>query len=176
MIDPLFLTGILGSIILIIGAAWPVAMTGHPAMSRKNQLFAVGNVCMFAYAILRYFDGGSFFFILLQILVALSTVLMLLDTKDRNDTAVIAAGGCALIVYSLYLFQGIQTIIFVAGLSTLGMGFAMNMATVRRQVALMTGSVLIAWFSAVVGDTVFLWLNIIFALLCVWQIQRLEKL
>ena len=47
------LTGLIGSAILVIGSAVPDRKTKHPALSPKNRLFAAGNVCMFAYAILR---------------------------------------------------------------------------------------------------------------------------
>lgn len=155
--------GVLGSGILVIGAAWPIVTTGHPARSHKNQLFAVGNLLMFFYAISHYLAGGSIFFILLQVLIATSTVLMLLNTNDALDASILACVGSAVTVYGFYLFRDYTTFIFIIGLVILGVGFALNMANVWRQVALAVGSVLIAWFSFLANDPVFLWLNIIFA-------------
>ncbi len=158
------LFGVLGALILVIGAAWPVKTTGHPILSRKNQLFAAGNVCMFAYAISHYFLGGSVFFILLQVLIMTSTVLMLLDTNDVLDASILAGVGSAMAMYGLLLFRDYTTAIFTLGLVTLGVGFALNMASMWRQVALAGGSVLIAWFSFLVSDDIFLWLNVFFAI------------
>ncbi|MAE68303.1 MAG: hypothetical protein QF793_01965 [Candidatus Peribacteraceae bacterium] len=173
-IDP-FLIGLIGSIILVTGAAWPALKVKHPVLSRKNQLFAVGNACMFAYAILQYFGGGSFFFILEQILIAVSTVLMLLNTKDRIVAPVIALVGSGLIVYSLYLFQGMETVILIVGLTGLGIGFAMNPGSQRRQIALGIGSALIAYFSYLVKDPIFLWLNTFFAIFSFYHAWRLKS-
>lgn len=166
--------GVLGSLILVIGAAWPVQTTGHPALSRKNQVFAVGNVIMFAYAVSHYFLGGSIFFILLQVLIMTSTVLMLLDTDDVLDASILAGVGSAVAVYGLYLFRDYTTAIFIVGLVTLGIGFALNMASVWRQVALAAGSILVAWFSFLVDDQIFLWLNIIFALFSAFHAYKMQ--
>lgn len=173
-----FIVGFIGSIILVLGAAWPVALSGHPAHSRKNQLFFLGNVFMSAYAIMNYFEGGSFFFILLQCLIAISTILMMLNTDDRIDTPIIVAAGVALVVYALYLSHGVETLIFVVGLCLLGLGFSMNMGTVKQQIALAAGSVLIALFSFIASDPIFLWLNIFFALFSgyhAWKIKTAQK-
>ena len=166
--------GIIGSLILVIGAAWPVAQGGHPAASRKNQFFALGNALMFVYALLRYFEGGSLLFILLQILIAISTVLMLLDTPDTRDTFIISFAAAALVTYSFFVSHGVEVMLFVTGLSMLGIGFAMDMATVRRQMALALGSVLIAVFSYLQRDAIFLWLNIFFAVFSLWHAWQLK--
>lgn len=160
--DPAFF-GVLGSLVLVIGAAWPVKASGHPARSTKNQLFAAGNVCMFMYSALNYLQGGSIFFILLQVLIGVSTVLMLLNTNDLFDACVLAGIGSMLVVYSIFLFRDPTTILFVLGLCILGVGYAMNMASYKRQVALAVGSAFIAWFSYLEGEIIFLWLNIFFA-------------
>lgn len=130
---------------------------------------------MFGYAVLNYFEGGSFFFILLQILIAVSTVLMLFDTNDTFDTVLLSFAGAGLITYSLFLFQDYSTIIFVVGLVTLGVGFAFNMLSIWRQVLLAVGSVLIAIFSFVQGDQIFLWLNVFFAGFSMWHAWRMRS-
>ncbi len=170
------LIGIIGSIILVIGAAWPVKTTGHPALSTKNQLFAVGNMCMFTHSIVNYFNGGEVFFVLLQILIAVSTVLMLLNTNDTFDATLLSFAGACLVTYSFFLFRDYTTIIFVLGLVTLGTGFAFNMKSIWRQVALAIGSVLIAVFSFLVRDPIFLWLNVFFAVFSFYHAWRLKSL
>ncbi len=170
--------GILGSIILIIGAALPDRATSHPALLRKNQFLAVGSTCMFAYAVLNYFDGGSFFFILLQILITVSTVLMLLNTNDRIDVPVLACAGAGLAFYSLSLFEGDATLVFVAGLVILGIGFALKTGTSRRNLALAVGSTIIALFSYLQSDWIFFGLNVFFALFSgyhAWKLQNTVK-
>mgnify|MGYP007073332927 CR=1 FL=1 len=104
------------------------------------------------------------FFILLQVLVMTSTVLMLLDTDDRFDGTMPSIIGLGLVGWAIRLFPEPLTVLFVAGLVILGVGFALNMGTVRRNIALGTGSVLIAVFSFVQTDWVFVLLNVFFAL------------
>ena len=142
------IVGIIGSLFLVTGAAWPEIRVAHPAQSFKNQLFTVGNACMFAYSYLNFLDGGEIFFIFLQVLIAISTVLMLLNTPDRIDAPVLALFGGFLAVWSLSLFQGYSTLLFVIGLVIIGIGFAMEMATVRRYVALGLGSAIIAYLKS----------------------------
>ncbi len=173
-----FIIGLLGSAILVFGSALQDRKTAHPVLSRKNQLFAVGNACMFVYAVMGYFAGGALLFILLQILIAVSTVLMLLDTDDRFDAPFIACAAAALIVYALVISSGMQTLVFVVGLAVLGIGFALNTATVRRNEALCVGSLCIAWFSYLVQDQIFLWLNVFFAafsLLNAWKLKTAAR-
>jgi hypothetical protein len=171
--DP-FTVGLVGSAILIIGAAWPVHTVPHPAKSVKNWLFTVGSACMFGYAVLNYFDGGSFFFILLQILIAITTVLMMFNTKDTFDISFIGAAAAALVIYSLYLFEGVQTVFFVIGLSILGIGFALNTGTYKRNMALGVGSAVIAGFSYLSVDWIFFGLNFFFAAFSFYHAFKLK--
>lgn len=169
------IVGIVGSLILVLGAAWPDIRVPHPAQSFKNQLFTVGNACMFAYSYLNFLDGGEIFFIFLQVLIAVSTVLMLLNTSDRVDAPILALFGGFLAVWSLSLFQGYSTLLFVIGLVIVGIGFALKMATVRRYVALGVGSAIIAYFSYLVADWIFVWLNVFFALFSLYHARKLSK-
>ena len=102
---------------------------------------------MLAYAFLNYQEGGPIFFFILELLVLVSSVLMMIDTSDRVDTVVIGIAGVALVVWSLYLFEGYNTVIFILGLTGIGLGYAFDMGTARRNAALFLGSVLIALFS-----------------------------
>lgn len=119
---------------------------------------------MFTYAILRYLEGGHVFFVLLQALVIVSTVLMLLNTDDRFNSTILTMIGLFLVGWAIRLFPEALTTLFVTGLVILGIGFALNMGTLRRNLALGTGSALIAVFSFLHEDWVFVLLNVFFAL------------
>lgn len=175
--EPLFL-GLVGSMILIVGAAMPAKNAVHPAKEPKNLIFAAGNLCMFAYAVMHYLHGASIFFVILQVLIALTTVLMLLDTSDTFDIPVIAAASAGLIAYSLYLSHSIQTLVFVIGLAALGMGFALDTGSHKRNMALGLGSAIIAGFSYLQADWVFFGLNFFFAVFSfryAWRLKTAVK-
>jgi len=142
--DYVFLTGIIGSLILVTGAAWPEAGDEkHPTASVKSVkdwLFAIGGFVMLAYAILGYIQGGSVFFIFLQTLVVIASIMMMLDTPDKVDIPVVTGIGIILIIWSLYLFEGYNTIFFIVGLSGIGLGYTFDMGSLRRSVALTSGA------------------------------------
>ncbi len=171
--DHIFITGLIGSLVLVTGAAWPVKKgIKHPAKSIKNWLFAVGGFIMFAYAILGYLEGGPIFFIFLQILVAISSILMMLNTPDKIDISIITVSGLALIIWSLSLFEGYNTVFFVLGLSGIGLGYTFEMATLRRSLALTLGSMLIALFSYIEASWIFFWLNTFFAIFSAYYVYK----
>ena len=170
----IFLTGLAGSLVLVTGAAWPaIKDVKHPMKSTKNWLFAIGGLVMLIYAILGYQQGGSIFFIFLEILVVIASILMMLNTPDIVDTPIITICGLALIVWSLTLFEGYNTIFFIVGLSGIGLGYAFEMGTLRRGVALTLGSALIALFSYIEASWIFFWLNVFFALFSGYYVLRL---
>ncbi len=150
--------GLAGSALLIAGVI-------TASVQWKNGLFAAGNAGMFLYALLGSLAGGSVFFLILQIFIALSTVSMLLHIPDRYDTTILAVGGLALVGWSLSLFEGFRTALFVIGLVLLGIGFAMDPGTVKRDLFLLLGSAVIATFSYLMRDWIFFGLNAVFALL-----------
>ena len=163
--DYIFLTGLAGSLVLVTGAAWPIAKEKIvPLKSVKNWLFAIGGLIMLLYAILGYMTGGPIFFVFLEILVVIASVLMMINISDVIDTTIISITGAAFITWSLYLFEGYNTIFFIIGLSGIGLGYAFEMGTLRRSLALMLGSILIAIFSYIEASWVFFWLNAFFAL------------
>lgn len=163
--DIIFLTGLIGSLILVVGAAWTnIGDPKHPAKSVKNWLFAVGGLVMLLYSILGYQNGGPIFFVFLEILVTVASVMMMMNLDDRIDAVVISIGSLGLIVWSLYLFQGYNTIIFILGLAGIGFGYAFETGTLRRDVALTLGSILIAIFSYLEASWIFFWLNLFFAI------------
>ena len=81
-----FIIGILGAIVLVTGAAWPAKAVKHPTRSIKNWLFVIGGLFMFAYSLLNYLDGGSIFFVILQIFVNTSSIFMMANTAAWIDT------------------------------------------------------------------------------------------
>ena len=176
--DITFLTGLLGSLILITGAAWPDTKTSHPARSLKNWLFAIGGFVMLIYALLNYQNGGPIFFVILQLLVNISSVFMMLNTSDKIDVPIIGLSGTALIVWSLYLFEGYNTVFFIIGLSGIGIGYVLDAGSLKRSAALTIGSTLIALFSYIEHSWIFFWLNVFFALFSVyggWKLQQSTK-
>ncbi len=171
--DSIFLTGIAGSLVLITGAAWPETKdVDHPTKSIKNWLFAVGGLIMLLYAVLGYRHGSPIFFVFLEILVLVASILMMLNTDDRFNTVVIMLSGLVLVVWSLRLFAGYNTILLILGLSTLGLGYAFKMGTVRRSMALTLGSVLIVFYSYLEASWIFFWLNIFFAVFSWYYVVR----
>jgi len=169
--DYIFITGLAGSLILVTGAAWPEGKdVKHPTTSIKNWLFAIGGLVMLLYAIFGYQQGGPIFFVMLEILVAISSVLMMLNTPDKVDIPVLALSGLGLVVWSLYLFEGYNTVLFILGLLGIGLGYALQIGTLRRSVALTLGSALIALFSYIEASWIFFWLNVFFAIFSAYYI------
>ncbi|MFA6523622.1 MAG: hypothetical protein WCS85_04625 [Candidatus Peribacteraceae bacterium] len=161
---PTFLTGLLGSIILVCGAAYPDHPTSHPTHSLKNWLLAVGGFLMLVYSWLGWREGGLIFFLILELFINLSSILMMADTPDRFDASVLSLGALVFIGWSLSLFEGYQTVIFILGLAGIAIGYAMKIGTFRREVLLASGSALVAAFSYLSANWIFFWLNLFFAL------------
>jgi len=171
--DYIFLTGLAGSVVLVLGAAWPESKKiKHPTQSVKNWLLALGGIPMLLYSIFGYMQGGPVFFIFLQVLIAIASILMMLNTDDRLDMAIISICGLGLIVWSLYLFEGYNTIFFILGLAGIALGYTFKMGTLRRSVALMLGSGLIALFSYIEANWIFFWLNVFFALFSAYYVIK----
>lgn len=172
--DYIFIMGIIGSIILVIGSAWPESKdVKHPTKAIKNWLLAIGGgLILTIYAILNYQQGGPIFFVFLQVLVAISSILMMLNTSDRIDIPVIGISGFALIIWSLYLFDGYNTIFFILGLCGISFGYAFQMGTLRRSIALTLGSILIALFSYIEASWIFFWLNVFFGIFSAYYLYK----
>jgi hypothetical protein len=161
---PTFLTGLLGSIILVAGAAYPDRPATHPTHSVKNWLFAVGGFLMLVYSWLGWREGGLIFFLILELFINLSSILMMANTPDRFDAPVLSLGALIFIGWSLSLFEGYQTIIFILGLAGIAIGYAMQIGSLRREILLASGSALVALFSYLSASWIFFWLNLFFAL------------
>ncbi len=171
--DYIFSTGLIGSLILVTGAAWPESKdVKHPMKSLKNWLFAIGGFVMLLYAIFGYMQGGPIFFMILEILVAVSSILMMLNTPDRVDVPILTISSLGLIVWSLFLFEGYSTILFILGLCGIGLGYTLQVGTLRRSVALTVGSILIAVFSYIGASWIFFWLNVFFAIFSAYYVYK----
>lgn len=171
--DYIFYTGLIGSLILVTGAAWPESKdVKHPMKSLKNWLFAIGGLTMLLYAVFGYMQGGPIFFMILEILVVGSSVLMMLNTPDKIDVPVLTISSLGLIVWSLFLFEGYSTIIFILGLCGIGLGYTLQVGTLRRSIALTVGSILIAVFSYIGASWIFFWLNVFFAIFSAYYVYR----
>ncbi len=174
--DFIFSLGVIGGILLVIGAFWPVKKTNHPARSIKNWLFAVGGAILFIFALLDYLFGtGPLFFVILELLVIIASVLMMLNTDDKIDTWVISISGIGLVIWSLFLFEGYSTIFFILGLVGIGLGYALDTGTLKRNLVLTVGSVLIAIFSYLGASWIFFWINVFFAIFSAYHSLLLAK-
>ena len=173
--DITFFIGLLGSLLLVTGSAWPDTRVEHPAKSEKNWLFATGALFMLIYASLNYFAGGEVFFIFLQVLANFSSVLMLSNVRENTATPLVVGAGVFLLIWSLTLLKEPNTIFFILGLTGIAYGYVMPAATLRRNLALTLGSLLIAIFSYITGTWIFFWLNCFFALFSGYYTWKVRK-
>ena len=171
---PTFLTGLIGSLVLVCGAAWPERPTPHPMHSLKNWLFAVGGFLMLVYALLGWQAGGLIFFVILELFINFASVLMMANTPDKFDTPLLLGGAVIFVAWSLALFEGYQTAVFIVGLALIGVGYATDGGTVRRDVVLMLGSTLVTIFSYLTASWIFFWLNLFFALFSGFYVWKLS--
>lgn len=165
MINAVFLTGLISSIILVIGSAWPDPKKNiKPIRTFKHWIFGIGNFGMLAYASLAFFlEANPIFFVILEILCAASSVLILANVKEKISTRLIMVSALALLVWSFFLFEDTTTVFFILGLSALAVGFT-SKDSVKRNAVFLIGCILISTFSFIKGDMIFFWLNAIFGL------------
>ena len=163
-----FLVGLFGSLVLVAGAALPDHEVRHPALSAKNRCFSLGAVIMLVYSVLNYLSGAPVFFIMLEALVVAASACMMLNVSEKVDTPIIIVLSLILILWSLKLFDGYGTIVFIVGLCGVAIGYVSKIGTVRREVALLLGSALIALFSYLTATWIFFWLNVFFAAFSGW--------
>lgn len=161
----IFLTGLISSIVLVIGSAWPDPKKNvKPARTFKHWIFGIGNFGMLAYATLAfYFTANPVFFVLLEILCAASSVLILANVKEKISTRLILVSALALLVWSFFLFEDSTTVFFILGLSAVAVGFT-SKNNVKRNAVFVLGCILISTFSFIKGDMIFFWLNAVFGL------------
>jgi len=170
-----FAIGLLGSLILVTGSAWPDRAFKKPHQSVKNWLLAVGAIFMLVYSVLNYQAGGPVFFVFLQLLANIAGIMMLGGVSERISTPAIVGLGILLVIWSLNLSQDISTLFFIIGLSGIALGYVMPGGTLRRNIALMLGSLLIAIFSYLGASWIFFWLNAFFALFSGYYAWKVRK-
>ena len=151
--------GVLGSIVLLLASG-----LHYSKKNIKKYLFTIGNLLMFAYAILNFIDGGSIFFIYLQILINFSSLLLWLNIKDKYDQPLVLSLGAILTYFALTINLDYLTLTFVIGIITLALGFSTDTKKPTHNLFLLAGSLLIAIFSFFQKDLIFLILNAFFAL------------
>lgn len=170
-----FLIGLLGSLLLVTGSAWPDKRVKHPAKSAKNWLFTIGALFMLFYASLNYLAGGEVFYVFLQIFANFSSVLMLSNVRENISTPLVVGAGVLMLIWSLTLLKDFNTVFFILGLIGIAYGYVMPAATFRRNLALTLGSALIALFSYITGTWIFFWLNTFFAIFSGYYTWKVRK-
>jgi hypothetical protein len=172
-----FLIGIVWSIALIIWAAYPDSWKNkNPTKSIKNQLFTLWSVVMLIFSILWYLQWWDILFILLQILILISCVLMMIDIDDKIDSIIIWISWITLIWLSIFFSNSYNTIIFILWLIWLWLGYAFKMWSLRRDIALTLWSLSVVIFSYLEWNLIFLRLNIFFCLFSLYYtIKRFQK-
>ena len=174
--EPTFLTGIIGSLFLVVGVALPDRQgAAKPWLVTKNWLFVTGGVLMLGYAFLNHLDGGSVFFVILEILIVVACVLMMLEIDDSLKAKIILACGLGLVAWSLFLFDDLHILFFIVGLVGIALGYAFRHATQRRDWAFAGGGLLVAMFSYLERDWIFFGTNLLFALFSGWQLYKKLK-
>jgi hypothetical protein len=169
------LIGIAGSLVLVLGAALPDRAGTHASLSLKNWCFGTGALVMFAYSILNYLAGAPVFFVFLEGLVVVASALMLFDVPDRIDVPLMIALSACFVLWSLFLFQGWETLVFIGGLGAVAVGYVAKTGGPHREIVLFLGSALIALFSYWTKTWVFFWLNLFFAAFSAFHAWKASK-
>ena len=175
--DPIFLLGLIGSFILVTGAAWPeIKKTDHPAKSLKNWMFVIGGLFMLIYAFLNWYNnGGSAIFVFLQIFIAICTFVMIINADEKTSAFPIGISGLGFVVWSLYLGEGYKIALFIIGLTIIGLGYICKTGTLRRFVLLTLGGIFIAIFSYISSSWIFFWLNVFFAIFSGYYVMKMLR-
>ena len=172
--DSIFLLGVTGGALLVLGSLLPEKSHALPHQSAKNWLFVMGNFFMFLFSLFDYlFQSGVFFFVLLQIIVNIASALMMLRASEKKSTLFLLAVGMVCTVWSLILEQNGTTLLFVAGLIGISLGFVFAEGSVRRNGAFFLGSSCIVMFSYMNEAWIFFWLNGFFAFFSLLHAVRL---
>ncbi len=161
----IFIIGLLGAIMLVLGSAWPEGDADKPAKSVKSWLFVIGASIMTMYSVLGYFfKDGVIFFILFQLFTTSASILGITRISSRVSTIITLISGAVFLVWSLMLFESIVTVIFIFGLIGIAIGYVQPFHTVRKSFFLAIGGALIAVFSFIESSWIFFGLNVFFAI------------
>lgn len=176
--DFILTTGLIGSLILVVGAAWPEKkQLRHPIYSVRNWLFTVGTVVMFAYALLGYFQTGEIFFVLLEILMLIASIMMMLNIRTKISIPIILLCTLGFMFAVLFIFEtNFRLLLFVVGLGITGVGYIINQSDFWRNVILTFGSTILGLFSYLDQNWVFLGLNLFFAAFSFYYVVKEARL
>lgn len=172
---PLLSLGILGSLVLTVGAALPEASSKKVASYKvpKNLILSLGNLMIITYAILNYLiSDASPLYVFLEGLILLATIFMLLDIPDRVEIPAVIIATLAALGLSFWWSQDLSVWWFVLGLGGVSLGFILPPTGSIRSIAFTVGSGFICIFSFLHSDWVFFGLNLAFALVSVWRWRK----
>ena len=107
-------------------------------------MFFVGGLIMLAYSIIGYLSGGPIFFLILEILVAVSSLMMMLNFHEKIAVPIIAISSLSLIIWSFYLLKATTQFFYNRSFRNRPRLRVLN-CTLRRNLSLTLGSALIAF-------------------------------
>jgi Ca2+/Na+ antiporter len=87
----------------------------------------------------------------------------------------IVLSSLAFVGASISYLNDLFTILFIAGLAFIAVGYIIESGTVKRNAALMTGSIFIGIYSYIEGTMIFFWLNVFFALFSLFHVYKLSS-
>jgi hypothetical protein len=171
------LSGMAGSLLLILGAGCHVVVCSCPYYSLKNWLYAGGNTLLAVYALLGYLlYGQSILFVAMQPFLLLATMLMLMRVTLLTKEIVMGFALVPLLLCAFVYYEGVVTAVFMSGVITFSIGFALEDGTVIRNVMLLVGVSLLALLSTIKGDHMLTILAGLFFLLSVRNVYEAYQL
>jgi len=164
------LLGILGGILLVIGASLPLQTVSHPIRSAKNWLYVIGTFILMIFSYLDYkYNGAPFFFTIYEIYLVLASILMFMNVPERISILLLTLGGIGMVAWSVLLFEDYSTVIFILGCIGLALGYILKTGTRKRNFVLFLASALLALFSYISFSWTFFWLNVFFSVFSAWH-------
>ena len=173
--DLTFLIGIIGAIILTIGAAWPIEKTNVPTKSVKNWLLVVWSLIMLLYTIFWFINGGWIFYLYSEILIGIAAILMMITTKERMNLRIISTLWLLMIILSIISFPGFPALLFMIAFIILSLGYVSGMHSRNRYLWLGIWGLLIALSSYLGASRIFFWLNTLFGLFSLYYLTKLVR-
>ena len=130
---------------------------------------------MLLYAWLNWLNGGDVFFVLLELMVVMASLFMLLGLSEKLSAIFISVLGLIFVSWSVWVFKNSQALFFILGLGLISVGYVLKSGSKKRQAALLSGSLLIAFFSFLGKEWIFFWLNLIFAVFSGYYLYMLSS-
>lgn len=162
--------GIIGWVLLVIGAAYPREKVVANAKSVKNWLFSIGSWLLLVYALMGYLAGGPVLLLGVEVMIVLGCIMMLLDIKPMMARWIVSILWVILLVRAFTSLWGIDTMmLFILGGAALGLGYVSPMESLWRNLALTIGGILAIIFSYLGASRILFWLNVGFAAFCLYS-------